>query len=75
MNGKNVHIWIWIQNNRVLKAVLDMDIGILKIFDEFDQLIMKRTGLNIKQVREVEKSIIRYGAKRLDFHARPFRFL
>lgn len=72
---KNVHIWIWLQNNRLIKAVLDSDNGILKIYDEDDNLILKRTGLNKKEVKEIESCIVRYGAKRLDSQTQSFRFL
>ncbi len=75
MTGKNVHIWIWLQEGRMLKAILDLDTCILKIFDENDNLILKRTGLNKKQVKEVEECIVKYGAKRLDGHTHSFRYL
>jgi len=73
--SKNVHIWIWLQNNRLIKAVLDSDTGILKIYDEDDELILKRTGLSKREIREVENCIVRYGAKRLDGQTQSFRFL
>ena len=72
---KNVNIWIWLQNNRLMKAVLDSDSGILKIYDEDDKLILKRTGLSKKEIKEVESCIVRYGAKRLDGQTQSFRFL
>ncbi len=75
MTDNNVHIWIWLQNGRVIKAILNAGNGILKIFDEDDNLILKRTGLNKNDLKEVETCIIKYGAKRLDGHEKPFRFL
>ena len=75
MTGKNVHIWIWLQEGKMMKAVLDLDTCVLKILDEDDNLILKRTGLNKKQVKEVENCIIKYGAKRLDSHTQSFRYL
>ena len=75
MTGKNVHIWIWLQEGKMMKAILDLDTCILKILDEDDNLILKRTGLNKKQVKEVEECIIKYGAKRLDGHTQSFRYL
>ena len=75
MATKNVNIWIWLQNGRLTKAVLSPDDGILKIYDENDNLILKRTGLNKFQVKQIENTIIKYGAKRLDKHAEPFKFL
>jgi hypothetical protein len=75
MTRKNVNIWIWLQNGRLVKAVLNVEDGILKIYDEKDNLILKRTGLNKLQVKQIEKTIIKYGAKRLGKHAEPFKFL
>ena len=75
MVKKNVNIWIWLQNGRIIKAILNVDEGTLKIYDENDKLILKRTGLNKLQVKQIEKTIIKYGAKKLDTHAEPFKFL
>ena len=75
MAKKNVNIWIWLQNDRIVKAILSVDEGTLKIYDEDDKLILKRTGLNKFQVKQIENTIIKYGAKKLDKHAEPFKFL
>ena len=75
MKKKNVNIWIWLQNSRITKAILNIDDGTIKIYDENDNLILKRTGLNKLQVKQIEKTIIKYGAKKLDKHAEPFKFL
>jgi hypothetical protein len=47
----------------------------LKIYDENDVLILKRTGLNKIQIKQIEICIIKYGAKKLDKHEKPFEFL
>jgi hypothetical protein len=75
MANQNVNIWIWIQNGKLMKAILNEEDGILRIFDEHDTLILKRTGLNKIQIKQIESCIIRYGAKKLDKHAEPFKFL
>jgi len=72
---KNVNIWIWLQNGRLMKAISSVDDGTLKIYDENDNLILKRTGLNKLEVKLIEKTIVRYGAKKLNQHAEPFKFL
>ena len=74
MVKKNVNIWIWLQNGRLVKAILNANDGTLKIYDENDKLILRRTGLNKFQVKQIEKTIIKFGAKKLD-HAEPFKFL
>jgi hypothetical protein len=75
MNGNNVNIWIWLQNGRLMKAISNPVEGTIRIYDEDDNLVLKRTGLNRLQVKQIESCIIRYGAKRLDKHAEPFKFL
>jgi len=75
MNNQNVHIWIWLQNGKLTKAILNSDEGVIRIYDEDDNLILKRTGLNKNQVKQIETCIIKYGAKKLDKHAEPFKFL
>ena len=72
---ENVNIWIWLQNGRIMKAISNVNEGTLKIYDEDDNLVLKRTGLNKFQVKQVEKTIIKYGAKKLNKHAEPFKFL
>ncbi len=75
MTKKNVNIWIWLQNDKIVKAILSVNDGTLKIYDENDKLILRRTGLNRLQVKQIENTIIKYGAKKLDKHAEPFKFL
>ena len=75
MANKKVNIWVWIQNNRVIKAISCVDEGTIKIYDENDNLILNRTGLTRIQVKQIENNILRYGAKKLSQHAGPFRFL
>jgi antitoxin component YwqK of YwqJK toxin-antitoxin module len=75
MTTKNVNIWIWLQNGKIIKAISSVDDGTIRIYDENDNLILKRTGLTRLQVKKIENNILRYGAKRLNQHAEPFRFL
>ena len=58
-----------------MKAILNSDEGVIRIYDEYDNLVLKRTGLNKGQVKQIETCIIKYGAKKLDKHAEPFKFL
>ncbi len=75
MTTKHVNIWIWLQNDKIMKAILNFDDGTVKIYDENDNLILKRTGLNKLQIKQVENYILEYGAKRLSKNAEPFKFL
>ena len=72
---KNTHIWIWLQNKNIMKAILDTEEGNIRIFDENDNLVLKRTGLNKQLIKQIEICIVKYGAKRLNAHEEPFRFL
>jgi len=75
MTTKNVNIWIWLQNSKIIKAISSVDKGTIRIYDENDNLILVRTGMTKLQVKKIENNILRYGAKRLNQHAEPFRFL
>ena len=75
MITKNVNIWIWLQNGKIIKAISSVEDGTIKIYGENDNLILKRTGLTRLQVKQIENNILRYGAKRLDKRAEPFRYL
>ena len=75
MISKNVNIWIWLQNESIIKAIICSEEGSIKIYDENDNLILKRTGLSRIKIKEIEETIIKYGAKKLDKHAEPFKFL
>ena len=75
MTNKNVNIWIWLQNGKLVKAISNPDNGTIKIYDENDNLILIRTGLDKYQIKQIEITIIKYGAKRFDKHAEPFKFL
>lgn len=75
MKQTNKSIWIWLQNGKLVKAILCADEGTLKIYDENDNLVLRRTGLNKLQVKQIENTIIKYGAKKLSERAEPFKFL
>lgn len=75
METKATNIWIWLQNEEIYKSISNPEEGTICIYDEQDQLILKRTGLTKLQVKQIEENIIRYGAKKLNESAEPFRFL
>ena len=51
--SNNTHIWIWFQNKSIMKAVLDIDEGVFMVFDENDNLFLKRTGLNKQLINQI----------------------
>jgi len=71
---KNTKIWIWIQNNRLLKAISNQDMGTLTIYDERDNILLKRTGLTILQVKKIEIYLSSQRVKQIDDHREPFTY-
>lgn len=75
MTAKNIKIWIWLQDGKPMKAITNIDRGVIEIFDDHDNLLLKRTGLNQKEMKKAEAIIVKYGAKRLDQQKTSFRYL
>ena len=75
MLRKNTKIWIWVQNNRLLKAVSNQDMGTLTIYDERDNILLKRTGLTRQQVKKIEICLSSQRVKRIDDHREPFTYI
>ena len=75
MLRKNTKIWIWIQNNRLLKAISNQDTGTLTIYDEWDNILLKRTGLTRQQVKKIEICLSSQRVKQIDDHREPFTYL
>ena len=75
MINKNSKIWIWIQNNRLFKAIYNQDDKSLIIYNENDEVLVKRKGLNQSQIKKLEVVFLKMGAKRMDGHERPFTYL
>ncbi len=73
--SKNVNIWIWLQNNNIIKVISNVEDGTIKIYDECNNLILKRTGLTQIQVKQIENNIVKYGAKKLNRHQDAFHYL
>jgi hypothetical protein len=75
MTKKNDNILIWIQNGRLIKAISSPNYGTIKIYDKNDNLILRRTGLNKFQIKQIEITIMKYGAKKLNKIAESLNFL
>ena len=75
MIAKNVKIWIWIYNGKMLKAISRPEDGTFTIYDEHDNILIKRTGLTVAQIKKIEVVISTSGAKRMDGHREPFTYL
>jgi len=75
MIKKTSKIWIWIQNNRLLKAVSNQNTGTLTIYDEYDKILLRRTGLSIQQIKNLELIFSNNCIKRIGDHKGPFSYL
>lgn len=75
MTNRNTNIWIWVQNNRILKAVSNQDTGTLIIYDEDDNILLKRTGLTKQQIKKIEVIFSNCNIKKIDDHKEPFTYL
>ena len=75
MNTKDVKIWFWVQHDRILKAISYKDAGTLTIYDECDNIILRRTGLSKQQIKTIELIFATYNLKRIGDHEEPFTYL
>jgi hypothetical protein len=75
MNTKDVKIWIWVQHNGILKAISNKEAGTLTIYDECDNIILRRTGLSKQQIKAFELIFATYNLKRIDDHKEPYTYL
>ena len=75
MVNKNVKTWIWMQNNRLLKAVLNQNTGTLSIYDEYNNILLRRLGLTKQQIKNIEIIFSNHCIKRVDGHREPFTYL
>ena len=75
MTKTNAKIWIWVQYNRILKAISNQNTGTLTIYNENDKILLRRTGLTKQQIKKIEILLSNYGIKRVDDHKEPFTYL
>ena len=72
---KNVRIWMWLHENSVLKAVYNQKDNTLTVYNEQDQILLRRTGITAEIIVKIEVSFSAIGAKRVDGHKEPFTYL
>ena len=75
MNKKTVKIWFWVQHDRILKAISNIDSGTLTIYDECDNIILRRTGLSQQQIKTIELIFATFNLKRIGDREEPFTYL
>ena len=72
---KDIKIWIWVQHDRILKAISNKEAGTLTIYDEYDNIILRRTGLSKQQIKTIELIFATYNINRIGDHKEPFTYL
>jgi hypothetical protein len=75
MTPKGIKIWIWVQNNRILKAISNQETGTISIYDEYDNILLRRTGLSKQQVKTIELIFATYALNRIGDRKEPFTYL
>jgi len=48
---------MWIQNGDVVKGEINFKTNTVTFFDKFDNILMKRTGLNKEQLMQIKNRI------------------
>ena len=75
MMMKNATVWLWVQNKRLLKAISNRNTGTLVIYDEHDNILLRRTGLTHQQVKKIEICLASSRVKKIDENQEPFTYL
>ena len=63
-----IHIWLWMQKGRLLKAVTNCEKGTVIYYDEYDHMLIVRSGLTFIQMKKIEERLALAGAKKCDEH-------
>jgi len=71
----NTRIWIWLQENSVFKAVYTPNDDTLTIYNEQEQILLRRTGITPAILVKIEQMFSAMGARRIDNHKEPFTYL
>jgi hypothetical protein len=74
-NKKNNRIWIWMQENNLHKAVYTPNQQTLVVYNERDEIVLKRNGITTAQFTNLEAMFVSIGARRIDGRKEPFTYL
>jgi len=75
MNSSTKHIWVWMQDDRLHKAVYTVNDQLLIVYNDRDEVLLKRKGVSPEQFLRIEALFMSMGARRLDGHKAPFTYL
>lgn len=71
MLSQDVIAWMWVQDEKLLKAVYHKNKKTLIIFDEEDNIILKRVGVEASHIKKIELIFLSKGAQRMDTTEQP----
>jgi hypothetical protein len=74
-NQKNKRIWIWMQENNLHKAMYNFSEQILIVYNERDEIVLKRKGITPAQFAKLETIFVSIGARRIDNRKEPFTII
>ena len=66
MLSQNVVAWIWVQDEKLVKAVYHKTQKTLIIFDEDDNVLLKREGVEESHIKKIELIFLSHGAQQMD---------
>lgn len=62
----NEHIWVWMQSKKKqYRVIADLDRGIIEVYNERGEIVLRKENLSRRQVEMVEKNFLASVAKRL----------
>jgi hypothetical protein len=75
MMKTNTHVWIWMQDHEVYKAVYVQMNRSLTVSNEKDEIILQYKGISYEQLARVVRLFMQLGAKKMDGRREPFTYL
>ncbi len=68
-------IWIWIEGNNLFKAVYNSSDGCLTIYNECDEILIRKKQVTPDQMKTIETVFSKKGAKRIDHCNEPYTYI
>ena len=68
-------IWVWIEDTTLFKAVYSSSDGCLTIYNECDEILIRRKPVTPDQMKTIETVFSKKGAKRIDHCNEPFIYI
>ncbi len=62
----NEHVWVWMQSKKkAYKVISDIERGIIEVYNERGEIVLRKENLSRRQVEMVEKNFLVSVAKRI----------